>query len=152
MTLGLGAGLDGRWAAKVIKDDVLHDSDGFSILVDDRIVPVLHAYDDDLGRLLEQTPDGGLLVGGQASGKNAANAIAGRVQLGQACPALNASRLRSTWLVTHLALGTRLPELAAAAGMVGVNTLSDLLEFVPSLAGPIQTSYADSVAMLRGPR
>lgn len=152
MTLGLGAGLDGRWAAEVTKEDVLQDIDGFSIVVDDRIVPVLHAYENALGRLLEQTPDEGLLVGGQASGKNAANAIAGRVQLGQACPALNAGRVRSTWLVTHLALGTRLPELAAAAGMVGVTTLSDLLEFVPPLACPIETSYADAVAMLRGPR
>jgi hypothetical protein len=152
MTLGLGAGLDGRWAAKVFKEDVLHDGDGFSIVVNGRLVPVLHAYDEDLEQLLDQTPDRGLVVGGQASGKNAANAIAGRLQLGQACPALNAGRLRSTWLVTHLTLGTRLPELAAAAGMVGVTTLSDLLEFVPPLVGSIQASFPDAVAMLRGPR
>lgn len=151
MTLGLGAGLDGRWAPKVFKEDVVHDGDGFSIVLAGRIVPVLHAYDDDLEKLLDQTPDGGLVVGGKASGKNAANAIAGRLQMGHACPALNAGRLRSTWLVTHLSLGTRLPELAAAAGMVGVTTLSDLLEFVPQFSGPTQ-SYADAVAILRGPR
>lgn len=152
MTLGLGAGLDGRWAAKVTTEDVVRDADGFSIAVEGRIVPFLHAYDDDLERLLSATSDGGLLVGGCAINKNAANAIASRLRLGENCPPLNASRLRSTWLVTHLTLATRLPELAAAAGMVGVTTLSDLLEFVAPLAGPIQASYPDAVAMLRGPR
>ena len=40
---------------------------------------------------------------------------------------------RSTWLVTHLAAGTRLPELAAAAGLDGVGVLSELLAYVPAL-------------------
>lgn len=151
MTLGLGARLDGRWAAKVSKEDVQHDGVGFSIAVDGRIVPFLHAYDRDLERLLTETSDGGLIVGGRASGKNAANAIASRVKLGENCPPLNAGRLRSTWLVTHLTLGTRLPELAAAAGMVGVTTLSDLLEFVLPFRGSTQ-SYTDAIAILRGPR
>jgi hypothetical protein len=48
-------------------------------------------------------------------------------------PQFSASRLRSTWLVTHLAMGTRLPELARAAGLQGVTVLSDLLAFVPPL-------------------
>jgi hypothetical protein len=52
--------------------------------------------------------------------------------------------MRSTWLVTHLAMGTRLPELARAAGLAGVTVLSDLLRFVPPLAA------ADAVVALRG--
>jgi hypothetical protein len=57
---------------------------------------------------------------------------------------LSASRLRSTWLVTHLTMGTRLPELARAAGLGGVTVLSDLLAFVPTL------DEAEAVVMLRG--
>jgi hypothetical protein len=43
-------------------------------------------------------------------------------------------------------LGTRLAELAAAAGLQGVTVLSDLLAYVPKL------SDADAFAMLRGIR
>jgi hypothetical protein len=60
------------------------------------------------------------------------------------CPKFSASRLRSTWLVTHIAMGTRLPELARAAGLRGVTVLSDLLEFVPALKDE------DAQAVLRG--
>jgi hypothetical protein len=60
------------------------------------------------------------------------------------CPKFSASRLRSTWLVTHIAMGTRLPELARAAGLRGVTVLSDLLEFVPALKDE------EAQAVLRG--
>jgi hypothetical protein len=60
------------------------------------------------------------------------------------CPKFSASRLRSTWLVTHLAMGTRLPELARAAGLRGVTVLSDLVEFVPALKDE------EAQAVLRG--
>jgi hypothetical protein len=52
--------------------------------------------------------------------------------------------MRSTWLLVHLALGTRLPELARAAGLEGVTVLSDLLRFVPRL------DEAEAADMLRG--
>jgi hypothetical protein len=54
--------------------------------------------------------------------------------------------MRSTWLLTHLTLGTRLPELARAAGLYGVTVLSDLLRYVPAL------DEAQVAAMLRGVR
>ena len=54
------------------------------------------------------------------------------------------ARLRSTWLLTHLVMGTRLPELCRAAGLLGVTVLSDLLEHVE----PLNNERA--AAMLRG--
>ena len=48
-------------------------------------------------------------------------------------PKLAPARLRSTWLVTHLRAGTRLPELCRAAGLQGATVLSDLLEQVDPL-------------------
>jgi hypothetical protein len=61
-------------------------------------------------------------------------------------PRFSASRLRSTWLTVHLAMGTRFPELARAAGLQGVTVLSDLLPFVPAL------DEAGARAILRGVR
>lgn len=149
MTLGLGAGLDGRWAAKVRKPDVFRDGDGLNIAVDGRVVPVLRAYETPLEKLLVETPRGGLIVGGSATHKNAANEIANRLKLAPGCPKLNAGRLRSTWIVTHLTLGTRLPELAEAAGTVGITTFSDLLEFVPALNDSPADSQRAARNMLR---
>lgn len=150
MYLGAGAGLDGRWAAKVEKTDVLRDADGLYIAVDGRIVPVLRSYEERLEELLAETPDGGLIVGGAATHKNAANEIANRLKLDPGCPKLNTGRLRSTWIVTHLALGTRLPELAEAAGTVGITTFSDLLEFVPPLNDSPRASERAARNLLRG--
>lgn len=153
MRLGLGAGLDGRWAAKVEKEDVLEESEGdLSVRVDGRLVPVLHVHADPLRILRDDTPPRGLIVGGNARHKNAASEIASRLSLPSACPRLVTGRLRSTWIVTHLTMGTRLPELAEAAGTVGVTTFSDLLEFVlPLSADPDEAAQA-ARDMLRGPR
>jgi len=46
--------------------------------------------------------------------------------------------------VTHLALGTRLPEPARAAGLSGISVLSDLLPFVKVL------DEVEAVQQLRG--
>ena len=59
-------------------------------------------------------------------------------------PRLAPARLRSTWLLTHLIAGTRLPELCRAAGLQGVTVLSDLLDLVKPL------SAEAARAMLRG--
>lgn len=135
-----------------MREDVIEDRDGLLVAVDGRLVPVLSAYESKLRELVADTPPGGLIVGGTAKHKNAANEIASRLKLDSSCPRLNAGRLRSTWIVKHLTLGTRLPELAEAAGTVGITTFSDLLEFVPLLANATQESQQIAREMLRGPR
>ena len=45
------------------------------------------------------------------------------------------SRLRSTWLASHLAANTPLPLIMRAAGLKGVRPLEDLLNFAPCLPG-----------------
>ncbi len=54
-------------------------------------------------------------------------------------------RLRSTWIVRHIQRGTRLPELAAAANVSDVTSMSDLLHEVPRLP------TNDYLRQLRGP-
>jgi hypothetical protein len=108
-----------------------------------RIVPVLASWERDVLELAASAGDE-FLVGGRSVARNRAGSLAASIVVALGHPRLSASRLRSTWLVTHLAMGTRLPELARAAGLQGVTVLSDLLPFVPSL------DELEAISMLRG--
>lgn len=97
-----------------------------------RPVPVLAEWEAEVADLAD-TAGADFLVGGRSTAKNRAGQLAASITVGHGHPKFSASRLRSTWLVTHLAMGTRLPELAQAAGLQGVTVLSDLLAYVPVL-------------------
>jgi hypothetical protein len=148
LALGAGAGLDGRWVARVDAGDVA--TQGGVVLVtvgapSARIMPVLAGWEDEVLELAA-TAGGEFLVGGRSVSKNRADSLAASLIVGNGHPRFSASRLRSTWLVTHLAMGTRLPELARAAGLQGVTVLSDLLPFVPAL------DEESALEVLRGTR
>jgi hypothetical protein len=108
-----------------------------------RIVPVLAEFEDELLELASLA-GGDFLVGGEAKSKNKASRALARYESGPGRPRLNASRARSTWLLRHLILGTRLPELAQAAGFTNVSSLDELLPYVPVL------SKQERRRMLRG--
>jgi integrase len=146
LTLGAGAGLDGRWVAKVAAADIIDRAGTVLVRVGEpapRVVPVLPAWQDEVIDMAE-TAGGEVLVGGTSTARNRAGALAASIVVAHGHPKLSASRLRSTWLVTHLAMGTRMPELVKAAGLQGITVLSDLLLFVPAL------DDAMAVEMLRG--
>lgn len=151
VVLGLGAGLDGRWAARVRREHVEDlGADGLLVHVPGRAVPVLREYEERLRVLVELTPAGGLLYGGAAVNKSAASEAVARIRLDPAGQALELGRLRSTWLVTHLTAGTRVPELMAVAGLDSMTALSDMAEFVPPLdEDPVRCALAARV-MVRG--
>lgn len=135
LALGLGAGLDGRWVSRVAADAVTVRGQAVLVRVgapSERVVPVLAEWQDEVLGLVGTAGDE-FLVGGHSMARNRAGALAASLVVGNGHPRFSASRLRSTWLVTHLARGTRLPELARAAGLEGVTVLSDLLAFVPVL-------------------
>jgi len=147
IALGAGAGLDGRWCTKIRPEDLRRTSGGLLVRVgppNPRIVPVLTSFEGDLEGL-PVGPADEVLVGGAYKTKNRASDLVARLDAAPGCPRLSSSRLRSTWLVHHLTIGTRLPELAGAAGLVGVTVLSDLLAFVPRLPRP------EALRQLRGP-
>ena len=148
LALGAGAGLDGRWVARVAAGDVAWVGGAALVSVGEpsaRRVPVLAEWEDDVLDLAV-TAGREFLIGGYSVSKNRAGAIAAWLEVGQSHPRFSAPRLRSTWLVAHLAMGTRLPELARAAGLQGVTVLSDLLRYVPAL------DEAEAFEILRGPR
>ncbi len=147
LVLGVGAGLDGRWSTRVRAEDVI--SQGGAVLVrvgepSARLVPILADYEAELVDLAATAGDQ-FLVGGHSLARNRAGELASRIEVSHATPRFSASRLRSTWLVHHLSIGTRLPELVAAAGLSGATVLSDLLEYVPLLA------TEEAHQLLRGP-
>lgn len=148
LALGAGAGLDGRWVAKVRASDVVDEGRAVFVRVGEpaaRTVPVLALHEDELVDLAESAGDE-FLVGGRSTSRNRAGALAASLVVAHGQPRFSSSRLRSTWLVTHLTAGTRLPELARAAGLQGVTVLSDLLPFVPALDDDA------AITMLRGAR
>lgn len=150
--LGLGAGLDGRWAAKVTTDDVTPlPGGGHLVTVAGRVVPVLAAYDTRLRALLAQCAPGEFLIGGSARHADAAHEAANRLRLDPKGPKLELARLRSTWLVNHLTVGTRLPELMEAAGLETLTVLGDLVEFVPEPDADRETAVATARQIVRGP-
>jgi len=108
-------------------------------------VPVLARWEHFILELAESAGDE-FLVGGRSLAINRAGDLARKFVVGHGHPKLSAPRLRSTWLVHHLTIGTRLPELARAAGMAGVSVLSDLLPNVAPMA------EEQAAVMLRGDR
>jgi len=146
IALGAGAGLDGRWCTRIRTADVIAGRSEVLVRVGPprpRIVPVLASFEADLIELAEHPPER-FLVGGTATSRHRASNLMAGFRWPPASPSLSTRRLRSTWLAHHLTAGTRLPELARAAGLVGVAVLGDLLEFVPSLPD------RDAIQQLRG--
>ena len=146
LALGAGAGLDGRWVIWVAAEDVIDDSFGLVVRVGGpaaRAVPVLASWEEEI-RELAATAAGEFLVGGHSRSRNRAGALTASLEVPPGHPRLSAARLRSTWLLWHLSVGTRLPELAAAAGLQSVTVLSDLLDNVPRMP------EAEARRMLRG--
>lgn len=147
LALGLGAGLDGRWISKVRPSDVEKFSCGVRVRVGDpsaRVVVVRHQYERDVLDLVDNI-QGDFLVGGRSTSANRTGNLVASFVVPIGHPCLAPSRLRSTWLVAHLACGTRLPELCAAAGLESPAWLGVLFPFV----APLSDEHAAS--MLRGP-
>ncbi len=146
LALGLGAGLDGRWVTRVAAGDVERRDGVAAVRVGEpspRAVPVLRTWEAEVLELVATAGDE-YLVGGHSTARNRASSLTERLVIPRGHPRLSASRLRSTWLLWHLNAGTRLPELAAAAGLQGVTVLSDLLAFVEPMP------QARALTMLRG--
>ena len=136
LALGAGAGLDGRWVTRVKARDVAVDDAGVLVQVGPpapRAVPVLAHWEDEIIELASTAGDQ-FLVGGRSTSRNRASDLTSGLEVPPGHPRLSAARLRSTWLLWHLTAGTRLPELAKAAGLHGITVLSDLVPAIPPMA------------------
>lgn len=146
LALGLGAGLDGRWAPRVAARDISRSASWVHVRVGDpasRRVVVLADWEVELVQLAATAGDE-FLVGGYSTSARRTGHLTAELVVPTGHPRLAPARLRSTWLVTHLRAGTRLPELCRAAGLRGVTVLSDLLDVVEPLGDDV------AAVMLRG--
>jgi hypothetical protein len=146
IALGAGAGLDGRWATQVGAEDVVVDGDLVLVQVGapvERTVPILAHWEAEMAELATTAGDE-FLVGGYSMSRNRASSLIARLEVPPGHPRISLPRLRSTWLLWHVTAGTRLPELAIAAGLQGVAMLSDLLRSVSPMP------ERDAQLMLRG--
>jgi hypothetical protein len=135
LALGLGVGLDGRWATRVKAQDVTRCSDGVVVHVGDpsaRSIVALAVWEAELLALADLAGDQ-YLVGGRSSSNRRTGQLIERLVTPTGHPRLSPARLRSTWLLCHLQAGTRLPELCRAAGLRGTGVFVDLLEHVEPL-------------------
>jgi hypothetical protein len=145
LALGLGAGLDGRWATRVKAEDVTRCGEGVVVRVGDpaaRSIVALATWEDALLGLADLAGDQ-FLVGGRTWSNRNTGALVERLVTPTGHPRLAPARLRSTWLLWHLQAGTRLPELCRAAGLRGTGVFVDLLEYVEPLCEHVE------LAMLR---
>lgn len=146
LTLGLGVGLDGRWVARVEARNVTRCGGVVEVRVGEpvsRLVVVRAEWEDEVIDLAK-TAGSNYLIGGRSEARNRVADLAKRLVCPAGHPRLSPGRLRSTWLLSHLVAGTRLPELCRAAGLQGFEVLSDLLPLVAPLG------RAEEVAELRG--
>jgi hypothetical protein len=133
--LGLGAGLDGRWATRVSGRDVTQSAWGVTVKVGEpcpRSVVVLGGLEDPLSAMAAAAGDD-FLVGGRSTSNRRTGQLTERLVTPTGHPRLAPARLRSTWLLWHLEAGTRLPELCRAAGLRGPGVLGDLFEFAEAM-------------------
>jgi len=132
LTLGLGAGLDGRWVATVAGPDVSVTNGAVVVRVGEpspRRVVALHVFGENILALARMAGEE-FLVGGHSVSKNRTAQLTDRLVVPTGHPRVAPARLRSTWLRWHLEAGTRLPELCAAAGLKGTGVLSDLFSYM----------------------
>lgn len=138
VALGRGAGLDGRIVPWVRADDVLWVDQKMCIQVSrgaTRVVPVLKPYWATLQHLTDGLPGDAYLLSGTnvLHGHNHLSQALDHLDIPRGLPSVHCGRLRSTWLVYHLNINTRIPELLAAAGLHSTTWLSDLMPYVPPL-------------------
>lgn len=146
--LGAGAGIDSTDLKRLRGCDVINHGPKTGIEVhvtnlrrsrsggeskNRRTVWVLREYEDLVRIGIAGAHDDRPLLGRQTERANVAAAVFARGSFGAEVPALSQSRLRSTWITTHLARPTPLNTLLAAAGLTTARSLIDLLEHAPTL-------------------
>lgn len=149
LALGLGAGLDGRDMAWVQRGGIRRDGGHVVVRVAGgsrpRDVVVLDRY----AELIEQAIVGRsehLAIGGSLLGRrNVTSPVLTRMISDRSLPPLIASRLRSTWLTTHLTLRTPLSILLPAAGLATARPLGDLLRYVDPISTDAAATFLSGV-------
>lgn len=130
--LGLGVGLTSHEMMNVRGRDVITLHDGMAgVVLDDRLVPVLADWDDELTSCVHGLDD--YLISPRASVRTS-NTLRDVIR-GSRGPVAPVQRMRATWLLQHVNAGTPLNNLMVAAGLEDASFLRRLLPFAIELTG-----------------
>lgn len=144
LALGLGAGLSGAEIGAVHVDHLLVDGDGVCVRVASgrpRVVPVLHSWEGALLTARREVPAGGWVFRTGRETRHR-NAVTNFVEKHTPPVALQARRMRATWIIAHLNAGTPVRALLRIAGLSSAEALDSFLPHV---------SEQQSVESLRTP-
>jgi integrase len=146
VALGLGAGLSAQEIVNLRARDILPSTTG-AVLVRVtegrmRTVPLLRRWERTvLRRATELSGDDYLFIPGRTGGGK--NLISNFVARGAGQIHVQTQRMRGTWIVSHMAASSPLPELVEAAGVDSLEAFTRYLRYVPA------RDAADSVKSLR---
>jgi hypothetical protein len=135
LALGLGAGLSAAEVGEVQARHLHCDDNGVLVEVVGkraRLVPVLAEWEPVLVDVADTAMRPDLYVFRPRRDKNHRNLVGNfvdKTNLGRVRP--NLQRMRATWIVTHLAAGSPVKALVAAAGVDSLEALTRYLRFVP---------------------
>jgi len=120
LAFALGAGLSSQEINRLVGTDVTANDDGVTVHVIGeraRDVPVLVAYEDEVANLARRAGKGPIFLPERTSidRKQVPNFLARCPKGPMGRPSVD--RLRNTWIVGHLSVGTHLSALAGAAGV-----------------------------------
>ena len=144
LALGMGAGLSGKEIIECRRSDLLADEAGVVVTVRGsrtREVPVLREWEDALALLASDRDLGRPAFREGQSGVNP-NLITDFVSRSRGKIALQARRMRATWIVRHLTEGTPILAVREAAG---VHTLEAFDRFVELAESPQWDSVRESL-------
>lgn len=129
VALGLGAGLATRDLAAVRAVDI--DTDGRSVHTGSRLVPVLPEWRERLRALasIAKDAEAAIFRPGTSWSKNVVTVFVARSVGVGLRP--STQRMRATWLVQHMAMGTPMQDLLSAAGLASMDALVRYERFLP---------------------
>ncbi|TDL45284.1 hypothetical protein [Microbacterium oleivorans] len=141
VALGLGAGLATRDIGRVSANNITDHGALVQITGPEaRFVPVSDPWGDELADLAAQAeiPNAPLFRPGVAWSKNVITVFVARSARTGMRP--STQRMRATWLVQHLMVGTPMQDLLSAAGLTSMDALVRYEKFLPPAAPPARTN------------
>jgi hypothetical protein len=135
LALGLGCGLSADEVIDLRAGSVRVIGNG-AVVVEvtgrrARLVVCRQRWEQVLTEHVQAAGSGFLFRPNAVRAKNLVSNFLARAHRGPTTPPVKLGRLRNTWIVEHLAAGTPLPVLVAAAGLDGLSSLDRLLPHLP---------------------
>lgn len=151
LTLGLGAGLATREILGVKGADIESSANRLLVMVWEgrpRVVPILDAWQPMMRRVLNDAdPESWLFRPGRASATS--GQITDFLLRARTVLDVRPARMRTTWLLEHLATGTSPAELLRISGLRNLAALDKIVQFAPKTGAKTESSDLSNTPLIR---